>query len=73
MNDVKGQMTDVFFDEAVPVRKGVPISIGVRFTVEDQFFCQTYLGYNPESIDDRVRTNERGAFKTQDAPSMCTK
>ena len=50
-------MTDVFLDKEIKVKKNVPISIGVRFTVGDEFFCTTYLGYNPDDIDSRIKTN----------------
>jgi len=35
----------------------------VRFTVGDEFFCQTLLGYNNEDVDSRVKTNEKNAFQ----------
>ena len=44
-------MTDVFLDKEIPVRKDVAITIGVRFTVGEEFFCTTYLGYNNDGVD----------------------
>jgi hypothetical protein len=66
-------MTDVFLDSEIQVRKNVAIQIGVRFTVGDEFFCTTYLGYNNEDVDSRVKTNEKGAFKVENSIDMCTK
>lgn len=65
-------MTDVFLDKEIAVRKDVPISIGVRFTVGDEFFCTTYLGYNHEDADSAVKTNEPGAFVIEDT-DQCSK
>ena len=66
-------MADVFLDTEIKVNKNKPISIGVRFTAGDEFFCTTNRGFHHDNIDHRVRTNEPGAFTTKDNRAMCTK
>lgn len=65
-------MSDVFLPVGIPVRKDTPITIGVRFTAGEEYFCQTYLGYNNEGVDGRIKTNEPGAFEIEDTEE-CTK
>lgn len=54
-------------DEPVKVRANEPISIGVRFTVGEEFFCSTLLGYGGSNYERKIATNERGAFIVADS------
>jgi hypothetical protein len=67
----KDRMVDIIFEDEVPVRAQVPISIMVRFSVEDNFMAMTQLGYGGENYRG-IRENEKDAFKIHDSPD-CTK
>lgn len=50
------------FDEPYKVRANEPISIGVRFTVGDEYFCATVFGYGGHGYERIGGENEKGAF-----------
>ena len=47
--DVENQMVDLMLDSELPVKAGQPITIMVRFTAGDEYFCTTLLGYGGEN------------------------
>lgn len=65
-------MCDIMFDEPFKVRAQEPISIGVRFTVGDEFFCSTMFGYGGNNYERSIKDNEKGAFIIADC-EMSTK
>ena len=50
----------------------MPITIAVRFTASEEFFCGTYLGYNNDDADHRVKENEPGVWITAETEA-CSK
>ena len=42
-------MCDIMLEQEVPVSANKPISIMVRFTAGDEYFCSTLLGYGGEN------------------------
>ncbi len=48
------------------------ITICVRFTLGEEFFCTTLLGYGGENIESSIPTNEPGAFSIEETEA-CTK
>ena len=55
--DVNNKVCDIFFDEDVLVRANCPICIMVRYTIDDNWACQTLLGYGGENYK-TIGTNE---------------
>jgi hypothetical protein len=49
------------------VRANEPISIGVKFTVGDEFFCSTVFGYGGSNYERKITDNEKGAFIIADS------
>jgi hypothetical protein len=60
-------MCDIMLDEPVKVRSGEQISIGVRFTVGEEFYCGTVFGYGGSNYERKIGDNERGAFIIADS------
>ena len=70
--DVKGKMCDVMLDKEINVRAHEAITICVRFTQGQEFFCTTLLGYGGENYEGSIPSNEPGAFLIEETEA-CTK
>jgi hypothetical protein len=68
---VENKMVDIMLDEMVHVPKDKEISIAVRFSQGEEFFCSTLLGYGGENWKN-VTTNEECIFDIKDSPD-CSK
>lgn len=64
---MKDYICDIMLDEPVKVRAHEQISIGVRFTVGEEFFCSTVFGYGGSNYERKIGENERGAFVIADS------
>lgn len=60
--DPKTLMSDIMFDEPYKVRANEPISIAVRFTVGEEYFCTTVFGYGGHNYKN-IRGNEPNSFR----------
>lgn len=54
------------------MRANESITICVRFTLGEEFFCTTLLGYGGESVENGIAGNEPGAFRIEETEA-CTK
>lgn len=70
-SDVENKMVDIMMDKEITVPKDKEISIAVRFTQGDEFFCSTLLGYGGENLKHN-HLNEELAFDVRESPE-CTK
>ena len=64
-------MSDIMFDNEIPVKAGKSITIMVRFIAGDEFFCSTLLGYGGENYM-KVDNEEQDMFEIKET-SECTK
>ena len=64
-------MSDIIFENEIPVKAGRAITIMVRFLAGDEYFCSTLLGYGGENFMN-VENDERDMFEIKET-SDCTK
>ncbi len=60
-------MCDIMFEQPYKVRANEPITIGVKFTVGEEYFCTTMFGYGGSNYERRIKSNEQGAFIIADS------
>lgn len=70
-SNVKDGMSDIMFENEIPVKAGKAITIMVRFIAGEEYFCSTLLGYGGENYMN-VENEEREMFVIKETPD-CTK
>ena len=58
-------MSDIIFENEIPVKAGRAITIMVRFLAGDEYFCSTLLGYGGENFMN-VENEERDMFEIKE-------
>ena len=69
--NVNSGMSDIMFENEIPVKAGKAITIMVRFLAGDEYFCSTLLGYGGENYMN-VENEEKEMFEIKET-SDCTK
>jgi hypothetical protein len=65
-------MNDIMFENEILVTANKTISIMVRFTAGEEYFCSTLLGYGGENYQNVPDNEERDMFEIRETPD-CTK
>jgi hypothetical protein len=65
-------MCDIMLEQEVPVSANKAITIMVRFTAGDEYFCSTLLGYGGENYLQVSDNTEKELFEIRETPD-CTK
>ena len=71
-SDIEDKMVDVMLEKELPVSKNKGITIMVRFTAGEEFFCTTLLGYGGENYQHIQENKERDMFSIKETED-CTK